>query len=73
MKPRSALGEELYNVWLHEPLWAGDTLGGKTIRELARQGLVRHTEHGYVLTDKGRALIEPEKKPPPSDGMTNEI
>lgn len=56
---RSGLGEELYNVWRNGPLWAGDTLSGKTIRELVQQALVtRNADGDYIVTDKGRSLIE---------------
>lgn len=58
MTARSALGEELYNVWKHQPLWAGDTLSGQTIRTLCQQHLVTKLDGYYVLTAKGRALIE---------------
>lgn len=57
--PISNLGEELFNVYKNGPVWAGNTLGGSTICELVRQGLVMRDANGdYVITDKGVKLIE---------------
>lgn len=56
----SGLAEELFNLWKNQPVWAGDTIMGSTIRELVSQGLATRDKNGdYILTDKGKATIHP--------------
>lgn len=57
-KSHSNLGQELWNVYRHQPCWPGDTLSHATANELVKQGLAERTVDGaFILTEKGRRLV----------------
>ena len=60
LKPRSGLGEELWNIYIHGRVWDGDVISKKTKYELIKQGLAE-CKNGYTsLTPKGLSLLKCE-------------
>lgn len=57
--------EELQNIGIYQPVFAGDVIGKSTCKGLKEKGLVMQYEGDYVLTEAGKAKFKelfPDKK-----------
>lgn len=57
--------EELQNIGVYQPVFAGDIIGKSTCKALKEKGLVIQYEGDYVLTEAGKEKFKelfPDKK-----------
>lgn len=45
---------EFLNLINNSPVFAGDTLSHDTMKELVENGLAKHSENGYIPTERGK-------------------